>query len=203
MIIELNKLNVREIKPDEIEIAAKLLAKAYYDDVFFKWCVPNDGERFEKTKAYYAIYLKARGSVAHIAESLEGEIIGATVWLPHDADAQIYDEIEQAVGDDYLQFREVAKRSHANEPKAVPFYQLVGFGVLKEWQGQKVGQTLLAYQLDILDKMGIPTYLEASTPYNGGGVYGKFGYKYFGEIMEFADGANGAKLYPLFRGAVE
>jgi len=56
----------------------------------------------------------------------------------------------------------------------------------------------LKHHIDILDPQGIHTYLEASTPYHGGGVYGKFGYQQAGELMVFAPTAI---LYPLWREA--
>ena len=190
---------VRPINPDEIDKAADLLAKAYGNDVFFKWCVASDEDRPEIVANYYKVYLRAKGCVAYVAENSDMSIIGVSVWLPHDVDASMYEEIESVVGADNVpMFREVAERSHKNEPSDGPFYQLVGFGVLKEFQGRGVGHALLKYHIDILDKAGIPTYLEASTPYHGGGVYGKFGYKQYGELMFFTDTA---VLYPLYRPA--
>ena len=190
---------VRPINAAEIDNVADLLSSAYYHDIFFKWCVDSDEDRHQIVADYYKVYLRSRGCVAHVAESSDMGMIGVSVWLPHDADASIYEDIERVVGAaNAPMFREVAERSHNNEPTDGPFYQLVGFGVLKELQGRGVGHALLKYQIDILDRAGIPTYLEASTPYHGGGVYGKFGYKQFGELMYFTDTA---VLYPLYRPA--
>ena len=190
---------VRPINPDEIEKAADLLAKAYHRDVFFKWCVASDEGRPQIVAEYYKVYLRSRGCVSHVAESPDTGMIGVSVWLPHDADVSIYEDIERVVGAANVpMFREVAERSHKNEPSDGPFYQLVGFGVLEEFQGRGVGHALLKHHIDILDKAGIPTYLEASTPYHGGGVYGKFGYKQYGDLMFFTDTA---VLYPLYRPA--
>ncbi|MCL1924252.1 MAG: GNAT family N-acetyltransferase [Defluviitaleaceae bacterium] len=191
-----NNFIVRSIKVSEIDEAANLLSKAYYEDIFFKWCVPSDEHRHKIVTDYYKIYLKSKGCVSHVAENSLGTIVGVTVWLPHDAEESIYEEIEKVAGENAPQFASVAEKSHANEPTETPFYQLVGFGVLKEVQGTGVGQSLLKHFLDILDYNGIPTYLEASTPFHGGGVYGKFGYEPFGDLMVFTDTA---VLYPLYR----
>jgi len=187
---------IRSIKQTEIGQVAKLLATAYHDDIFFKWCVPDEADRQRIVTAYYEIYLRSRGCVSHVATSENGEIIGATVWLPHDCDASMYDDIERVVGIYAPQFNAVAEKSHANEPTEFPFYQLVGFGVAQSAQGQGVGQQLLAYFLNQLDKEGIATYLEASTPFTGGGVYGKFGYQMYSDLMTFTETA---VLYPLYR----
>ena len=194
----MNNLTIRKIKTEEIDNIASLISTGYHDDIFFKWVVEEDNDRHKIVTDYYKVYLNAKGCVAHVAEAPSKEIIGATVWLPHDVDASIYDEIDAAAGVYADRFRAVADKSHDNEPKDMSFYQLVGFVVAKEAQGQGIGTALLKYHLDELDKVGMPTYLEASTPYFGKGVYGKFGYKPFGELMVFSDTA---VLYPLWRAA--
>ncbi|MCL1990124.1 MAG: GNAT family N-acetyltransferase [Defluviitaleaceae bacterium] len=190
---------VRPIKTVEIEEVSKLLASAYHEDQFFKWCVAREEARHQVVAQYYQVYLRSKGCVAHVAQGDDQRIVGATVWLPHETDARLYEEIERVVGvANAPMFNEVAEKSHANEPTQGPFYQLVGFGVLTGMQGKGVGQALLKYHLDILDEAGVPTYLEASTPYHGGGVYGKFGYEPFGSLMFFTETA---VLYPLYRHA--
>ena len=191
-------ITIRSVESFEIDKIASFIATGYEDDIFFKWCVDNDVNQHEIVTGYYKVYLNAKGCVAHVAENSSGDVVGATVWLPHNVDASIYDDINEVVGIYADNFQEVADKSHDNEPEGGPFYQLVAVVVDKELRGQGIGGALLKHQIDYLDKIGIPTYLEASTPYHGGGVYGKFGYKQFGELMEFAEGI---VLYPLYRPA--
>ena len=188
-------INIRSIKQEEINIVADLLSTEYYHDDFFIWSVESDEDRHKVVSDYYKVYLNAAGCVAHVAEC-DGDIVGASVWLPHDVDVSIYDDIDEVTGVYAAQFRAVADKSHESEPKGMPFYQLVGFGVVKKMQGAGIGGALLKYHLDILDEKGVPTYLEASTPYSGGGVYGKFEYQLVGELLVFAERA---VLYPLWR----
>jgi len=190
--------SIRPIRPAEIDKVAEMISTGYYDDIFFIWSVDDDNHRHKIVTDYYKIYISAEGAVAHVAETPGGELIGAAVWLPHDVDAGIYDEIDKVAGEYAPQFRAVADKSHDSEPPVGAFYQLVGFVVPKELQGMGLGGALLKYHLDILDEKGIPTYLEASTPYFGGGVYGRFGYQQVGELMVFTDKA---VLYPLWRSA--
>lgn len=191
-------MNIEPIQTTEIPEVAALLARAYHDDVFFHWCVPDASARDKVVTDYYKAYLQSKGCVSHVAKTATGDIVGATVWLPHVTEESLYDEIEEVAGIYAPQFNAVADKSHANEPKNQAFYQLVGFGVADSVQGQGVGQALLKYHLDILDKQGIPTYLEASTPFSGGGVYGKFGYNMYSDVMVFTPEA---VLYPLYREA--
>jgi len=189
------------IKPTKIEErveVAEFIAHGYFDDIFFRWVVPNDTDRLKIITDYYSAYLSVEGCVSHVARTNEGELVGATVWLPHDVDASVYEEIDKCAGIYQPNFQEVADKSHANEPTDWPFYQLVAVVTKKEKQGLGIGRALLKQQLDHLDEIGIGTYLEASTPYHGGGVYGKFGYQFWSELMNFADGID---LYPLYRPA--
>jgi len=191
-------MTVRPIKSEEIDQVASLISIGYKDDIFFKWIVEKDEDRHKIVTSYYRAYLNAKQCVAHVAVTSDHELIGATVWLPHDVGARLYENINAVVGTYADNFQAVADKSHDNEPTEGPFYQLVGFVVRKEMQGKGIGHQLLKYQLDQLDQIGMPTYLEASTPYHGKGVYGKFGYQPFGELLVFGDRA---VLYPLYRPA--
>jgi len=189
---------IRPIRAEEINQVADIISAGYYDDIFFHWVVEKGEDRLQVVSDYYKVYLRARGCKAHVAQADTGEIVGASVWLPDDTDAGVYDEIDQAAGPYAPNFRAVADMSHDREPDVRPFYQLVGFAVNKDLQGKGIGTALLKHCLDELDGRGIPTYLEASTPYFGKGVYGKFGYERYGELMVFSDTA---VLYPCWRGA--
>jgi len=192
-------LTIRRLKSEEITDVASFIATGYQDDVFFKWCVNHDENQHRIVTEYYKVYLNAEGCISHVAETTDGQLVGATVWLPHDVDASIYDDINEVVAAHADHFQEVADKSHANEPTEVPFYQLVAVVTDKALRDQGIGAALLKHQLDQLDERGIPTYLEASTPYvQGKGVYGKFDYKPYGQIMTFS---KEALLYPLYRPA--
>ncbi|MCL2198989.1 MAG: GNAT family N-acetyltransferase [Defluviitaleaceae bacterium] len=192
----MNDFFIRPIKPEEIDSVAAFISSGYFDDIFFHWTVDSDGDRHAVVTEYYKVYLRAVGCVAHVAESPSGAIVGATVWLPHNVDAAIYDEINHVVGKYAPRFQAVADMSHESEPPGA-FYQLVGFVVDKKARGRGIGKSLLKFHLDILDEKRIPTYLEASTPYvYGKGAYGKFGYKQCGELLVFTENA---VLYPLYR----
>ena len=190
------EFTVRPVRQDEIDKVADLLSTGYYDDIFFKWTVDDDALRFKIVADYYRAYLRTAGCMAYVAEKPDNDLIGATVWLPHDTDPGTYDEINEIAGKFAPQFQAVGHKSHLSEPPMQPFYQLVGFVTLREYQKKGVGGAMLKYQLDILDEKGIPTYLEASTPYFGGGAYGKFGYQPIGELIVFTETA---VLYPLWR----
>jgi len=194
------KLNIRTLTPKDIPKVAAFIATGYNDDIFFKWVVPNDEDRHKIVTEYYKIYLSAKGNVVHVATDPTGEIVGVTVWLPHDVDDSIYEEIDKAAGIYAPQFRAVADASHDNSPAEGPFFELVGFVTRKDLQAQGIGYQLLKHHLDELDNKGIPTYLEASTPYHEKSVYRKFGYVHHGETINFK---NAAFLYPLYRAAID
>jgi len=190
--------SIRPIQSSEYTAISSFIAEGYKNDVFFHWCIDNDADRARITAAYYHEYLKTEGCISHIATSEDGQIIGATCWLPDDVDASLYERIN-AVTEQYKDnFQMVADSSHANEPEQGPFYQLVGFVVRPDVRGCGIGAALLKTMLDDCDQKGIPTYLEASTPYHGDGVYGKFNYRPYGNLMHFTQEA---VLYPLFRPA--
>jgi len=187
------------MNPSELDSIADFISIGYFDDAFFKWVVPPDDERHTVVADYYKAYLKADGAYTYVVEE-NGVVVGASVWLPHDVDSSLYDDIDIAVGKFAPNFRAVADMSHDNEPKDTAFTQLVGFVVDKKHRGRGFGIAQLKAHLDVMDEKGIPTYLEASTPYHGGGVYGKFGYTLYSDLMVFSPTA---VLYPLWRPVLE
>jgi len=183
--------------PEELDAVAAFISAGYYDDIFFKWVVPPDAKRLAIVTAYYKVYLSAEGAHIYVAEE-NGVMVGASVWLPHDVSPAMYDDIDAAAGEFARNFRAVADASHESEPKDTQFTQLVGFVVAQTQRGRGIGVALLKAHLDRMDAEGSPTYLEASTPFHGGGVYGKFGYTLYGELLVFTPTA---VLYPLWRPA--
>jgi len=185
------------MRPAEIDDIAAFISAGYDDDIFFEWVVPSAERRHSVVKSYYAKYLSAKGAFVYIAEE-NGTTVGAACWLPHDVDPTLYDKIDAATGEFAPNFRAVADASHANEPLAIAFTQLLGFVVDKMQRGRGIGTALLAAHLNEMDAKGEATYLEASTPFHGGGVYGKLGYKIYSDVMRFSPTAI---LWPLFREA--
>jgi len=188
-------INIRPMRPEELDETAAFISAGYFDDIFFKWVVPPDSKRLFVVKEYYKTYLRAKTAHIYVAEE-NGTMVGASVWLPHDVDSSLYDDIDAAVGEFAPNFRAVADLSHESEPQNTAFTQLVGFVVDKTQRGRGIGVALMKAHLDIMDKRKIPTYLEASTPFHGGGVYGKFGYTLYGDLLVFSPTA---VLYPLWR----
>lgn len=191
---------IRPMAADEMDRVATFIARGYFSDKFFHWVVPDGGDRQKVVSDYYKAYISYPRAVVHVAETPMKNIIGATVWLPHDTDPDLYQQIAAVTGKYAPQFNAVADKSHYSEPTGTPFYQLVGFVVDEAFQGRSVGTALLKHQLDVLDAAGIPTYLEASTAYFGTGVYSRFNYQPVGEIMTFGEDVGvDARLYPLWR----
>ena len=194
----MEKFKVRPIKDGEVEKIASFISGGYYDDVYFHWVVDKIEDRHDIVKAYYVEYASAPGAVVHVAENASGELIGPSVWLPHDLDPEVSKRVYEKAGEYAPQFKQVGHKSSNSCPDMEPFYELVAVVSAKTARGTGVGAALLKYHLDILDEKGIPTYLEASTPYHGDGVYAKFGYQQVSELLVFAPTA---VLYPLWRPA--
>ncbi|MCL2399049.1 MAG: GNAT family N-acetyltransferase [Defluviitaleaceae bacterium] len=201
MLINDREITIRSAEKEDIDKAADILGTSFYEDPFFVWAIETPSDRHKTVANYYRLYMNLGLDITHVAETPDKSIVGVSIWLPHDAkDSSIDEKVEHAVGEYASRFRIFGEKSHANEPPSAPYHQLLGFGVLPVAHGLGVGSALLKYHHNKLDKLGIPTYLEASTRYSAGGVYGRTGYQPIGEPIFLTEGVD---LFPLWRPAPE
>ncbi len=94
---------------------------------------------------------------------------------------------------------EVMDAVEKNHPKEPEHYYLFMLGVDSGFQGQGLGSSLLAATLDMVDREGVPAYLENSNPKNTR-LYERHGFKARTEIKFSGDGP---VLLPMWRDATK
>ena len=192
-------IKIRIATKDDVDMAAKILSESFYHDPFFTWAVDNPADRLQVVGDYYRLYINLclTNGVTHLAYTEKEAILGVAVWLPNYArDDKLGKELEHKLGIYAPKFMEFGELSYAYEPQNIKFDQLLGFGVVPSAVGSGIGSALLAYHQKNLDKIGLPSYLEASSRLAAGGVYGRAGYQPVGDPMPIT---TGVVLYPMWR----
>jgi ribosomal protein S18 acetylase RimI-like enzyme len=150
---------------------ARTLAQAFYDDLVWRWFMPDDATRTQQLERMFAtltraVYLR-HGDDCYTTDAYEG----AALWAPpgHEemstGDAlRVLPGWARAIGlRDLLR----AKRGTDSLDKVHPHerhYYLPFVGVTPEAQGRGLGTALMRPVLEKCDREEIPAYLEATSP---------------------------------------
>ena len=185
----------------DIDAIASAIVLTLTDDQILNWLIADPVERIRIATKFFRLHVKLgidKGFV-NIAETEKDGLLGANIWLPNDASDETFDaELNQVVIEHSSKFEILGETMRKFYPPITPYYQLMMAVVLPAAHKKGIGSKLLSYQLQKMDLMGIPTYLEASTRLSAGGVYQRFGYQPIGEPVSFP---TGIELYPMWRHA--
>ena len=189
MEADLNNL-VRLQKP-QIEPAAEMLTRAFYDDPIFAYFIPDPAQRREKLP-YLMQYLIRYGISHGEVYATSPELEGVAVWIPSEkTDKTLWRKIRSGSISLYVKLgRQFLARRHPVIDFISLFHRLRApfrhwylelIGVDPELQGKGHASLLLEAMLTRLDKEHLPCFLETQ---NGDNLpfYRRFGFKVVEEI---------------------
>jgi len=190
---------IRDATSEDFDIAHGIMCDIFTSDPAFS-IFADDPKGLELMKS---AYLKMNWDIcfnvgtAHIAEKLNGEVVGVALWKASNIEYDTaVEELVASAGKYADRMLEISTITQTYNPP-VPLYEmLIQVAVDSSVQGLGVGRKLIAKRIRELDKLGIPIYLEATTRYAAGGLYGRFGFQPVGEVMKFS---KGVEVYPLWR----
>jgi len=162
---------IRKAGGEEVPRLAKALARAFQDDPVFRWMVPDDSERLERSERGFALYLRKvylRHDECYTTEGL----VGGALWMPPGtwhlgplAQLRLLPGMLAAMGPRLPQVLRAIAMLESNHPKE-PHWYLPFVGVEPESQGRGVGTALMRPIVERCDREQLPAYLEATTPRN-------------------------------------
>ncbi|AGB24373.1 acetyltransferase [Mycobacterium sp. JS623] len=196
-------IDVRLLGRKDVRDAARVLAKAFYDDPVTSWMLPDDSSRLTAlTRAFAPLarhhFVPRAGSEVGVRD---GTVGAATLWDP--PGQRKPGLVEQIITTPTMlwAFRsrvpasmrvmELMEKHHPEEPH----WYLMLIGSDPSVRGAGFGHALMRSRLDRCDAEGSPAYLENSNPKNEA-YYLRFGFEIMGEI-KLPDG--GPPLWPMWR----
>ncbi|MBP1822020.1 GNAT family N-acetyltransferase [Mycobacterium sp. OAE908] len=196
-------IGVRPLGRSDVRGAARVLAKAFYDDPVTSWMLPDDSSRLTAlTRAFAPLarhhFLPRAGSEVGVRDGVVG---AATLWDP--PGQRKPGLVEQLITTPTMlwAFRsrvpasmrvmELMEKHHPEEPH----WYLMLIGSDPAVRGAGFGHALMLSRLDRCDAEGSPAYLENSNPKNES-YYLRFGFEIMGEI-KLPDG--GPPMWPMWR----
>jgi GNAT superfamily N-acetyltransferase len=161
-------VEARVAKTDDLEPVTQILTDAFASDPLWSWAYPDrDGlERWWR--------LHVRSALRFPWTWVLGDFAAVSMWIPPGESELTAEEeagVEALVADlagprapDVL---ELLHRFDASHPAdAAPHYYLSLLGVDPARRGNGYGMTLLEHNLELIDRLGAPAYLESSNPAN-------------------------------------
>ncbi|MEV8271838.1 GNAT family N-acetyltransferase [Microbacterium sp. NPDC077184] len=189
---------------DDLDDAARVLARAFADDPALLAVVPAGPDRARRLTALFRTTLAAgpfpTGTV-DLARDESGRILGVAAWEGPAARrggilrrlAQL-PQLLRALGPAaLLRAARVSAIFAARRPRE-PHWYLAEIGVAPEARGLGIGRRLLTTHLAALDRMRQAAYLESSTSINRR-LYTRLGFVELGAI----DGLDGARPMAMLR----
>ncbi len=178
--------------------AARVLARAFFDDPVMVWAVPDGDRRRRILPGLFAMFAQAVARHEEIYHTTDEA--GAALWVPPGrevVDAEDADgfgrSLESVAGVDAARILDVCAMLDEQHPPGSHYY-LWFLGVEPSSQGRGIGSALLTRVLSRCDRDGIPAYLEASSARNRA-LYERHGFEAVNQVA--VPGA--PPMWPMWR----
>ena len=196
------EIELRPTQRADVRPLSKVLARAFYDDPFMLYMLPDDKARSKALPPMFAALARhhflSRGG-SEVASN-GGRVGAATLWDPPGQRKSSRREEIRMLPTLAWYFRSRGKQTKAlgkameEAHPEEPHWYLMVIGSDPTVRGKGYGQALMRSRLDRCDGEHAPAYLEASKaeliPY-----YQRFGFDQIGEI-QIPDGPN---MWPMWR----
>jgi GNAT superfamily N-acetyltransferase len=192
---------LRTATTDDVPAITEVMTTAFAaDPVWGPYSFPDDGSRLELSRSFWAPLLRAtvRHGWTHVAPGCEA----AAVWVPPGEPEMTPEQEHEFAGIvvDLVGERQAAviidafERLEAHHPNDRPHFYLSLLGTHADHRGRGLGMALLAAGLELVDREGMPAYLE-STNNDNDRRYMRHGFEPFGQI----ELPNGHRITTMWR----
>jgi GNAT superfamily N-acetyltransferase len=174
-----------------------VLAAALDHTEIAHWLVPDDDERVQVYRRYFALvapWFSDNGTV-YVTEDRSAAALWACVDGAFEPDIADYDQrLVRACGAATGRFVQLDLAMHAGHWAGLPHHYLAFLAVAPARQGQGIGTRLLHAHHQLVDRDRLPSYLEATGQRNAA-LYARHGYLRE-QPLPIGDGP---PLYPMVR----
>ncbi|MCC3761804.1 GNAT family N-acetyltransferase [Glycomyces sp. TRM65418] len=182
---------------DAYRTVAAMLAVEFNDLPTARWLVDDPDERLRAVRGQFELIVEH--ALGHGGVVTSGDLDGAVVWFDHTVPpppVPDYDErLRAACGAHTDRFHRLDRVMEEHHP-GDPHHYVALVGVRKERRGNGIASAMLRRHHRVLDRDGIPAYLEAVSPETAK-LYETLGYRAHGEPYGLEPG--GPFLYPMWR----
>jgi GNAT superfamily N-acetyltransferase len=189
---------IRPADGDDAPAVVEILAESFHDDPVSGWVFADPARRTAQHRAMFAVFVEFGLSAGRVYRAGDA---GAAIWLDPDRIENLGERVVAALedaagaGERFGRIGELMDVRHPSGPHAyLPF-----IGVVPDQRGRGLGEALLAHHLTVVDGLGLPAYLEASSA-RSRHLYVRHGYADRGEPIQVP---SGPRMWPMWRPARE
>jgi ribosomal protein S18 acetylase RimI-like enzyme len=167
---------------DRADISSTIML-SFANDPIARWLMPNAHDYM--THAPMVNQVLCGAAIEHQCAYKTKNIEGAAMWLPpgvlpdeEQLAGLLFGVLAEEIGQDAANFFISMAEYHPKEP----CWYLAVLAVDPAWQAKGYGGALMKEALAMIDKQGMPAYLESSNPRNIS-LYERHGFERIGEIQ--------------------
>ena len=196
-----NNIRIVEASIDNLANISSIIGAGFLSDPLIMSLVENHADRFKVTGDFFGLFsnIAIEQGFMDVAYMDNLDMVGIAIWIPSNANVDLVaNNTAKVTGSYKSKFQSLSEKLAVYYPPVDFYYSLVAISILPVAHGLGIGGALLRHRLNELDKLGVPTYLEASTRLAAGGIYQRHGYKPVGEPINFSKGVD---AFPMWREA--
>jgi GNAT superfamily N-acetyltransferase len=180
--------------------AAEILTGAFHNDPVWGWAFPDQRRRAAQHTAFWRFYVDA--AIPYGWVWLSGDAEAVALWIPPGC-PELPPEDEPRLEAMLIELVGVAQtailtetfaRFEAAHPREDLHYYLSLLGTHPDYWGHGIGMGLLADTLEMVDREGMPAYLESTNPANHR-RYERLGFRHRGEFSLPGEGPRVATMW--------
>ena len=190
---------MEQAEEGDIHVLSLVIADAFFELDVSQWLVPDSDARRDIFPPYFRGYVEHAMADGLVLTTPARDAVA--LWLPIGPDgpgAPPDDYIERLAGitGPHLdRFTALDEGFDTHHPAGIPHHHLAILAVRPDRQRLGIGTAMLHSRHAILDRDGIPAYLEASD-FDKREIYRKHGYADYGDPIRLPDGP---MMFPMWR----
>lgn len=192
---------VERAEEGDIDILSQVIADAFFDLAVSQWLVPDPDARRAIFPPYFRIYVEHAMADGLVLTTPTRD--ATALWLPIGPDGPgappdgYHERLAAVTGPHLDRFQALDEGFDTHHPAGVPHHHLAVIAVRPDQQRLGIGTAMLHARHAILDRDGIPAYLEASD-LDKREIYRKHGYVVRPDAPIRLPGG-GPELWPMWR----
>jgi GNAT superfamily N-acetyltransferase len=180
-------MKVRRVTEGDADFVTELFVLAFNQDPTWRWAFPDDDARADQHRQLWGLYMHSAVPYGWVWMTEDGG--AASLWIPpgkpeltEEDDARLEPLVRELAGSHAGDVLALMENFDANHPhdRGEHFY-LSLLGTHPEHRGRGKGMGLLAANLEQIDELGMPAYLESSNRANDH-RYERLGFEHIGEF---------------------